>query len=69
MTTPTPLRVPVHTPAPYYMRNDPLAILLRKLGKLETEYPADLLEARRAEFTRQIQIKNAGSADTLPGGL
>jgi hypothetical protein len=40
--------------------------LLADLAQVEVEYPAELLEARRASFV--AQITNAGQAGTHPAG-
>jgi hypothetical protein len=69
MTTPTlsaPLLIPT-TQLQEYLDEQYATALFAKFKTVSVDYPIDLLEARRAEFV--AQIKNAGSADTLPGGL
>ena len=43
-------------PAP---QDEEIIELLKSLGKLKAEYPSDLLAARRAAFTAQIEQQKA----------
>jgi hypothetical protein len=69
MTTPTisaPILIPT-TQLQEYLDELYATDLFAPLKAVSVDYPADLLEARRAEFVAQIE--KSGSADTLPEGL